>query len=326
MMGVYEKFKNNRYLKTLGPIGILLFIFIFMFISTPTFRSPMNILQILLSSSIYILLAMGMSFVIITGGIDLSLGAIIGLVGGLFSFAMMTMPLWMAMIVGVLVGVACGILNGFMVTVMGLAPFIATLGSSWIFRGILLLLNNGAIITVRGVIDRETLQTLNFIGNGRTFGIPNPIYVVVVLAIALAFLLSKTVYGRSVYATGSNPEAARMSGINIRSVKWKTYILAGTLAGIAGVILMARMQVTQPNTGQGYEFEGIFSAIIGGISFAGGEGNVLGAVVGAVIVAILRNGLNLNGINSFWQQVILGVLVIVIVYVDTLKTKKARNP
>jgi ribose transport system permease protein len=318
--------QHNRYIKSLGPIGILFFIFLFLFILTPAFRSSANLTQILLSAAVYMMMAMGMTFVIIIGGIDLSLGSIVGLAGGVtcMTLVIFQLPLWAGILTGILVGVLCGVINGFMVTKMGLIPFIATLGGQWIYRGALRLLNNGATITIRGLVSDETLNSLSFLGNGRFWGLPIPVYVVFIAAIILTFLLKKTVFGRSVYAIGSNAETARMSGINNGRVTFLTFILAGGLSGIAGVILTARMVSAQVNFGTGYEFEGIFASVVGGVSMAGGEGNVLGALIGALIVAVLRNGLNLNGINSFWQQVILGVLIVLVVYVDTLKTKKER--
>lgn len=155
-------------------------------------------------------------------------------------------------------------------------------------------------------------------------GIPVPVYFVAVAAALLTFLLKKTTFGRSVYAVGSNAETARMSGINVQRIKLLVFTLTGAMAGLAGMIMITRMTSAQVNSGEGYEFEGIFAAVVGGVSMAGGEGSVLGAVVGALIVAVLRNGLNLNGVNSFWQQVILGVLIVLVVYADSLRTKKKR--
>jgi ribose transport system permease protein len=326
MFAQIQQLQNNRFIKSLGPIGILLVILLFLFIFTPTFRSSANLTQILLSAAVYMMMAMGMTFVIIIGGIDLSLGSVVGLAGGITCMALVTfhLPLGVGILAGVLVGVLCGAINGFMVTKMGLIPFIATLGGQWIYRGALRLLNNGATITIRGLVPDETLNALSYLGNGRFLRLPIPVYVVIVSAVILTFLLKKTVFGRSVYAIGSNTETARMSGININKVTFSTFVLAGGLSGIAGVILTARMVSAQANFGTGYEFEGIFASVVGGVSMAGGEGNVLGALVGALIVAVLRNGLNLNGVNSFWQQVILGILIVLVVYADTLRSRKER--
>ena len=237
----------------------------------------------------------------------------------------LNLPVPVALILGVLVGAVCGLINGLLITKLDLIPFIATLGGQWVYRGALKLLNNGATITLRGTISDEALATLTYIGNGKFLGIPVPVYLVLVMAIALNFVLRHTVFGRSVYAVGSNAETAKMSGINVQKVKLLAQSITGLMAGMAGIVMLCRMVSIQANTGEGYEFEGIFASVVGGVSMAGGEGTIFGAVIGALVVAVLRNGLNLNGINSFWQQVILGVLVLVVVYVDTRKTKKKRS-
>ena len=324
MKKFYEN--NKKYLSGLGPVSILLVIMAFLAITTASFRSWTNFSQILLSGTVYMLLAMGMTFIMIIGGIDLSFGSILGLAGGLFCFFLAWgLPLWVTVILTIGVGVLCGFLNGMMVTKLGLIPFIATLGGQWVYRGILKLLNNGSTITLRGFVPDEVISAVNYIGNGRFLGIPIPVYVVIVCAVILTFLLRKTTFGRSCYAIGSNAETARMSGINVDRIKLLAFMLGGALAGLAGMIMTCRMFSAQANTGEGYEFEGIFAAVVGGVSMAGGEGNVFGALIGAWIVATLRNGLNLNGINSFWQQVILGVLVVLVVYADTLRTKKRKS-
>lgn len=326
MKEFWNKMKGNKKLESIGPIGILTVILIVMFITTPTFRSAANFTQILLSASVYMMLSMGMTFAIIIGGIDLSVGSIVGLSGGITVLMMVKfhLPLVVALLCGIVTGIVCGFVNSLLVTKLGLIPFIATLGGQWIFRGVLKLLNNGATITVRGEVTDETMNAMIFLGNGRILGIPVPVYLVVFMAVLLTFLLKKTTFGRSVYAIGSSTETARMSGINVERIKMLVFTLTGTMAGLAGVIMISRMISAQVNTGEGYEFEGIFASVVGGVSMAGGEGNVLGALVGAMIVAVLRNALNLNGINSFWQQVILGTLIVLVVYVDTLRTRKKR--
>ena len=315
-----NKLLNQKKLSGLGPIGIFAASMIILFIITPSFRSMANFTQILLSASVYMLLAMGMSFAIIIDGIDLSAGGI-----ACMAMTYLNLPVPVALILGVLVGAVCGLINGLLITKLDLIPFIATLGGQWVYRGALKLLNNGATITLRGTISDEALATLTYIGNGKFLGIPVPVYLVLVMAIALNFVLRHTVFGRSVYAVGSNAETAKMSGINVQKVKLLAQSITGLMAGMAGIVMLCRMVSIQANTGEGYEFEGIFASVVGGVSMAGGEGTIFGAVIGALVVAVLRNGLNLNGINSFWQQVILGVLVLVVVYVDTRKTKKKRS-
>ena len=321
-----KKLSSRKGMDSLGPIGILLVIVAILFATTPSFRSANNLTQILLSASVYMMLSMGMTFAIIIGGIDLSSGSIVGSVGGVICTLMLKLglPLGIALLGGVLTGALCGYINAILVTRLGLIPFIATLGGQWIYRGVLKLLNNGATISLRGNISKEAMKAMHFLGNGKVLGIPVPVYFVAVAAALLTFLLKKTTFGRSVYAVGSNAETARMSGINVQRIKLLVFTLTGAMAGLAGMIMITRMTSAQVNSGEGYEFEGIFAAVVGGVSMAGGEGSVLGAVVGALIVAVLRNGLNLNGVNSFWQQVILGVLIVLVVYADSLRTKKKR--
>ncbi len=318
---------NNRALKALGPFSILIGVFAVLLISTPVFRNPDNILQVLLSASVYVMLAMGMTFVMVGGCIDLSMGSIVGLAGGVSLLVLrhFQAPLWVAVAAGIAAGMICGAINGFMVTKMGLISFIATLGSMWIFRGTLQLISAGQTVTIRRAVPKAVEESVMFLGSGRVLGIPVPVYIFVVLAILLSFILRRTTFGRSLYAVGSNPEAARMSGISNKWTIFNSFVLADALAGLAGVLLAARMVSVQANSGDGYEFEGIFASVVGGTSMAGGEGTVLGALVGACVVALLRNGLNLNGVNSFWQRVILGVIIVIAVYIDTLRTHRSRE-
>jgi ribose transport system permease protein len=180
-------------------------------------------------------------------------------------------------------------------------------------------------VTIRRSVPKDVEDSLTYLGAGRFLGIPVAVYIFVILAVILSFILRRTTFGRSLYAVGSNPEAARMSGINNKMTIFHSFILADALAGLAGVLLAARMVSVQSNSGDGYEFEGIFASVIGGTSMAGGEGTVLGALVGACVVALLRNGLNLNGVNSFWQRVILGVIIVIAVYIDTIRTRRGRE-
>ena len=318
---------DNRILKTLGPFTILIGVFAILLVSTPNFRNSNNILQVLLSASVYVMLAMGMTFVMVGGCIDLSMGSIVGLSGGvcLLVLGRLQTPLWAAVVAGVMAGMVCGAVNGFMVTKMELISFIATLGSMWIFRGVLQLISAGQTVIVRRVVAKPIEESLMFLGSGRGWGVPVPVYIFFALAAVLSFILRRTTFGRSLYAVGSNPEAARMSGISNKWTIFKSFVLADALAGLAGVLLAARMVSVQANSGDGYEFEGIFASVVGGTSMAGGEGTVLGALLGACVVALLRNGLNLNGVNSFWQLVILCVIIVIAVYIDTLRTRRSRE-
>lgn len=322
-----NKIKNSEMRKSMGMFTILLLIMVVLWVTTPNFGTMNNLMTVCLSAAVYVVLAMGMTFIMILGCIDLSVGSIVGLAGGMSCLVMIIfqVPLWVGILCGVICGMICGAINGFIVTVMGLMPFIATLAGQWAYRGVFYLLTNGTTVSIRQAVPDEVLRGFVYMGSGRLFGIPVAAYIFVVLAFVLSFLLRRTTFGRNVYAVGSNPEAARMSGINNNLVKFTAYILCGALSGLAGVMLAARMVSVPSNSGDGYEFEAIFATVVGGTSMAGGEGSIRGAVIGAIIVAILRNGLNLNGVNSFWQQIILGILIVIVVYVDTIRTKRNRT-
>ena len=319
---------ENRLVKAVLPFTILIAVFAILWIFVPTFRSSDNISQVLLAASVYVMLAMGMTFIMVGGCIDLSMGSIVGLAGGvcLMVLRYWQAPLWVGILAGVIAGMLCGVVNGFMVTKMGLISFIATLGSMWIFRGVWQLVSGGMTVTIRRAVPKDVEASLTWLGSGRIVGpLPVAVAIFLILAVILSFILRRTTFGRSLYAVGSNPEAARMSGISNKWTIFKSFVLADALAGFAGVLLAARMVSVQSNSGEGYEFEGIFASVVGGTSMAGGEGTVFGALAGACVVALLRNGLNLCRVNSFWQRVILGVIIVLVVYIDTLRTRKSRG-
>lgn len=321
--GAIRALRNNRFFKALGPFTLVIIVSLAFSLFTPTFRSVDNVLQICLSAAIYVVLAMGLSCVLIAGATDLSAGSVVAISGMTCCIAIrdFNATLTVGVLVGLATGVLCGLINGLLATKLGIVPFIATLGTQWIFRGFTNILGAGKPVSVRGAIHEGLADKFYFIGGGRFLGIPVPVYIFVVCGIILSFVLSKTVYGRNLYAAGSNAEAARLSGINVTKTSIIAYLICDGMAGLAGVILAARLVSAQTNAGTGYEFEGIFAAVIGGVSLAGGEGTILGAICGAFVVAILRNGLNLNGVNSFWQQVILGVIIVIAVYIDVRRVR-----
>jgi ribose transport system permease protein len=319
-----SKIMNSKIIEVLGPfltIGIITLIFV---VTTPAFRTASNLLAMCLAAAIYVVLAMGLSFVLIVGGTDLSAGSIVALSGMVSCLLMAKMGLGLvpSIALGILTGVLCGVTNGLLSTRLGLIPFIATLGTQWVYRGMTNILGNGMPVSVRSSSVEGLADRFYIMGGGRFLGIPVPVYIFVICAIVLSFLLSKTVFGRNVYAIGSNTEAARLSGIKVFKTQMFAYAICGGMSGLAGVMLAARLTSAQTNAGTGYEFEGIFAAVIGGVSLAGGEGSIMGAVIGAFVVAILRNGLNLNGVNTFWQQVILGVIIVIAVFVDVQRSKR----
>lgn len=274
---------------------------------------------------------MGLTCVIITGGIDLSVGSVLALAGTVAGLAVKAgLPVTLGMALGVIVGTFCGYLNGIVVTKLKLPPFIATLGMMLIARGVALQITGAAAVSGLG-------ENFGVLGNGALFkmvekganglpkmifpGIPYPVIMMVILAIAVAIMLNKTVTGRYIYAVGSNEEAARLSGINVDMVKIKAYSLSGFLAGITGIVLMSRLVTAQPNEGVMYELDAIAAAVIGGTSLMGGVGTISGACIGAFVIGILRNGLNMNGVSFFVQQIIIGSVIIGTVWIDQLRNK-----
>lgn len=315
--------KNSR---IIGPITILIAVFVVLAIITPSFRSAYNLSLLLLSAAVYVVLAIGMSTILISGCIDLSIGAICGLSGAMCCFLLRyNIGVLGAVILSMVLGLICGAFNGFLVTRMGIHHWVATIGAQWIYRGLLYVITGGVTVAVRSAAPDKVVADFTFFGSGKVLGIPIVAYIFLFVGIVVSFILRKTTLGRAIYACGSNHEAATMSGINAKNTRHIAYMIAGTLAGLSGAMLAGRLVSMTASAGSGYEFEGLFASVIGGTALSGGEGSAEGAIVGAFIVATLRNGLNLNGINSFWQQVILGVLIILVVYYDTVRTRRSRE-
>jgi len=243
----------------------------------------------------------------------------------------MGVPVPIAMLAGVLVGAMCGWVNGICITKMGLPPFIATLGMMLVARGLALQITGARPVSGLG-------DAFGELGNGALFrishigadgfpdtvfpGIPYPVVIMLALFIAVSVLLARTSLGRHIYAVGSNAEAARLSGVNVQGVKLFTYVLSGLLAGMTGCVLMSRLVTAQPNEGVMYELDAIASAVIGGTSLMGGVGTVSGTAIGAFVIGVLRNGLNMNGVSSFIQQIIIGVVILGTVWIDQLRNRK----
>ena len=280
-----------------------------------TFLSWSNISQVIRALSFIAIMAVGQSLVIITGGIDLSVGSILGLSGVVTAVLInYGFGITASMTTGVAVGMACGFANGFLVTQAKLPPFIATLGLMSIARGLAFAITGGE--TIRNLPD----GFLTF-GQGAIFGIPVPIVIMAIVAILAGYYLTSTRWGRYVYAIGGNEEAALFSGVNVNRVKLVVYTLCGMTAGIAGVLFTSRFGVGQSTAGLGYELDVIAAAVIGGISLSGGRGTILGAVIGSLLMGILRNGLVLLNVSAYWQQVAIGLVIVLAVILDR-KTKK----
>ena len=279
------------------------------------------------------LLGIGATCVIITGGIDLSVGSVLALAGVVAALAVkeLGMPVPIGMLLGILTGSLCGLINGLLVTRFKLPPFIATLGMMLIARGVALQITGARAVSGLG-------ESFGELGNGALFrivtigddgfpnvvfpGIPYPVILMVVIALAVSFMLNRSILGRHIYAVGSNADAARLSGVNVARVTNFTYILSGTLAGLTGCVLMSRLVTAQPNEGVMYELDAIASAVIGGTSLIGGVGTISGTAIGAFVIGILRNGLNMNGVSAFTQQIIIGLVILVTVWIDQLRNRR----
>ena len=301
-------------------------------LASQAFFSVNNALTVLLQTSVIGLLGIGMTMVIITGGIDLSVGSVLALAGVGTAMAVKAgVPVGLAMGFGVLIGAACGAINGLIVTRAKIPPFVATLGMMLMARGLALQLTGAAPISQLG-------EAFGRLGNGALFrmvemqangfpkvifpGIPYPAILLLLVAVSAAYLLRRRQIGRHIYATGSNEEAARLSGVRVDQTKLYAYAMSGALAGLAGNVLMSRLVTAQPSEGVMYELDAIAAAVIGGASLSGGVGAVSGTMIGAFIIGILRNGLNMAGVSAFIQQIVIGAVVIGAVWIDQMRNRR----
>lgn len=274
-----------------------------------------NLLNILNQVSINGLVAIGMTFVIITGGIDLSVGSILALTGALLAAMLKAgIPGPVAILAALAAGGLLGAFNGFMISRFRLQPFIVTMATMTIFRGATLVFTNGRPITG---LSQDPLYVA--LGQGRLFSIPyNGLLFILALCVT-AYILSRTVFGKGVYAIGGNAEAARLSGISVPLVQIWSYVLSGIFAALAGAILVSRLDSAQPVAGQGYELDAIAAVVLGGTSLAGGRGMMVGTLIGALIIGVLNNGLNLMEVSAFYQQIVKGAVILLAVLMDRRK-------
>lgn len=310
------KASNQSLLQKIGPFIGLIAIVVIITILNPSFLSVNNLLNVFRQVSINALIAFGMTFVILTGGIDLSVGSILALTGavtaGLMSGGMDPV---LAMLVGLLLGALLGAINGVIIAKGKVAPFIATLATMTIYRGLTLVYTEGRPIS--GLGDSVAFQML---GKGYFLGIPVPVVTMIISFAILYFILKKTTFGRRVYAVGGNEEASILSGINADRIKIYVYSLVGLLAGLASLILTSRLNSAQPTAGEMFELDAIAAVVLGGTSLTGGRGWIVGTLIGALIIGVLNNGLNLIGVSSFFQQVVKGAVILFAVLLDRKKT------
>jgi len=283
---------------------------------TDRFLSPFNLTNILVQSSIMAVIAMGMTFVIVGGGFDLSVGSTAALSGCVAAMLMPVVGLALGVLGGITAGAAVGLANGFVIAMLGVNPFITTLGTMVLVRGLVFILTGGAPIGDEGL----PAAFIAF-GSQRVFGLHYLVWVPVVLLAALTFIMRSTPYGRRVYATGGGREAAYLSGVPVRRVIASTYLWCGALAGLAGVMLAARLQSGQPTAGEFYELTAIAAVVLGGASLHGGEGTPAKSVIGVFIMVVLGNALNLLNVDSYWQRVAVGVVIIAAAAVDRLRSR-----
>ncbi|NLJ24553.1 MAG: ABC transporter permease [Firmicutes bacterium] len=296
----------------------LIVMFIVFSLASPNFARFNNIVGILLSTAVNGILAVGVSFVIVTGGIDLSIGTVMTLsavmAGVVITF--WRLPIFLGLLAGVATGGLCGFVNGTTIAKMKIPPFISTLGMMMISKGLSLVISGTKPIYF---IDTPAFRK---IAMGTVFGIPYAVLIFFCSAIVANLILTRTVLGRYTFALGSNEEAARLSGINVDRWKIGVYTLGGMFSGLAGLIMASRLNSAQPALGQGYELEAIAAVVIGGTSLSGGEGSILGTVIGAFIMSVLTNGLRILSIPQEWQTVVIGVIVILAVYMDIIRRQR----
>src|SRR5579859_379756 len=296
-----------------GGILVLLIFIAALILTTNEFLTVTNLDNLVRQVAVFAILSVGQLFVILTGGIDLSVGSILGLSGGVTALLLANgVPIPLAILAGLLVGLLIGLLNGLLVSRLGLPPFIATLGMLGVARGLVLLLTGAKTIA-------PLPDAFNTIANGFILGLPSLFWILILVTIVAAFVLGRTIFGRYVYAVGSNAESARLSGVPTNLVLIAVYCISGLLAGFAGILTTSRLGAGIPTAGTGYELQAIAGAVIGGASLSGAKGRVLGAVIGALIMAMLNNGGNLLGIDPFYLQIAIGVLIILAVYFDNLQ-------
>ncbi|MER2106046.1 MAG: ribose ABC transporter permease [Solibacillus sp.] len=310
------KTSSKEMLGKLGPLLGLLLIVVVITILNPSFMTTDNILNILRQVSISALIAFGMTFVILTGGIDLSVGSTLALTGAVAATMLASgMDPVLTMVAALALGAILGAVNGVIIAKGKVAPFIATLATMTIYRGLTLVYTDG-----RPVSDLGNEISFQMLGKGYFFGIPVPVCTMILAFVALYIIMHKTTFGRRVYAVGGNEGASKLSGINVDRVKIAVYSLTGMLAALSALILTSRLNSAQPTAGTSYELDAIAAVVLGGTSLTGGKGWIFGTLVGALIIGVLNNGLNLIGVSSFFQQVVKGIVILIAVLIDRKKT------
>lgn len=306
-------------IQRLLPFLTLIALFAGLSLASPHFLTGTNLSSVVRQTAVINIMALGMTLIIIAGGIDLSVGSILAFGGLLGTMAMEKgMPIPLGIAVGIAAGMFWGFANGFLTTSLRINPFIVTLGTLGIVRGIALIISNGLPV-------HQIPQQFSYLGEGTLLGVPFVLWILLLCAVAVHVILDHTRLGRSAFAIGSNPDAALYAGINVAFVTVAVYSIGGMLTGLAGMIEASRLMTGQPTAGQGYELQAIAAVVIGGGSLRGGEGSVVGTLVGAFIMGLLANGSDLLGISPYLQQAIIGAIIILAVAVDELRKRKMTS-
>jgi len=303
-------------LLSLTLVALLALMWVVLAFSTKSFWTGNNIANLLRQGAMIAILALGETFVVITAGIDLSVGAVVGFTSVIIALLLTNgFPIWAAVIITLLVGIAIGTFHAFGISRLGLPPFIMTLATLTALRGVGLLITNGATISI-------TNDQFTGFSRGDFLSVPNLFWMVVVVAVPAYIFLHQSRFGRYLFAIGSNTEAARLSGVNTTRMLYIAYTLSAFCAAFVGILLAARIGIGNATQAEGWELQAIASSVIGGTSLFGAVGSVHGPLLGSFILTTINNGANLLNVNAFWQRIITGVLIIVIVYFDGLRRKK----
>jgi ribose transport system permease protein len=287
-------------------------------ITNKTFLTSQNIFNVLRQTSTNLYIACGMTMVIILGGIDLSVGSIIALSGCIAAGCVvhLNFPIGVAILVGILVGLLVGTFNGAVIAKTTIPAFIVTLATMNIAKGL-------AYVYTGGSPGRVMTKEWQFTGAGYIGIFPAPVIILIIVLLLTGIIMNQTKFGRYLYAVGGNPQAAEFSGINVAKVKFLVHVFSGIMAGLAGIVLASRMYSGQPTAGEGAEMDAIAAVVVGGTSMAGGSGKLGGTIIGGLIIGILNNGLNLLNVNSFWQYVLKGTVILLAVYIDFIRHRKS---
>lgn len=313
---------DREVIQRLVTLGVLLLLMAVMAVLTPTFLTPTNLTNVLRQTSMVIIVACAATMIMISGGLDISVGGVLALTGVVAAkLATMGYPLGMAILIGILTGALFGTINGFLIVGLKITPVIATLGTMSVARGLAFLISEGRAV-VTGLPAEFRLPGRSYVGP-----IPTPVIIMAVVFLIFYVLLHHTLLGKYTYAIGGNRETARLSGVPVSQSQFLLYVLGGLMTGLAGIIMASRLASGQPDVGYGFEFDVIVAVVLGGTSLAGGEGTVFGTLIGALIVGVLANGLNLLGVHTFYQLVLQGVVLIFAVLLDmTLKGQGLHLP